>query len=105
MILRLHDGTEFTITDFTSNSFLMECATFADAVSAYQTIAPNISIVTVENDGEVVFSAEDLISDGVQMTPTDGGTFLLILYYHGARASGADDEYATIGRILMGEEE
>lgn len=103
MILTINNESTYTISDFTSNSFLMDCPTFLEATNAYQDIAANLAHVTVEKDGEVVYSAEGLTSDGLQITPTSNG-YTAIIYFHGAKASGADSEYAEIGRILMGEE-
>lgn len=102
MKLIVSNGSEYTINDFTSNSFLIDFETFSEAANAYQEITSNMSKVTVEKDGEVAYSAENLISDGVQFTPVENG-YMAILYYHGAKIA-TDREYAIIGRILMGEE-
>lgn len=104
MTLKLSNGVEITITDYTSSSFLLECDTFEEAAAAYQTIAENIYSVSIGKDGETIYSAEGLTADGVQITPTQDGAFYVTCFYHGAKAS-TDDEYAAIGRILMGEEE
>lgn len=104
MKLILNDNTEVNINDFTSSAFLFQCATFLEAVNLYNTVTRdnNLSNVKILNGEIITFAATDLVSDGVQMTPNDEG-YSTIIYYHGAKAS-VDDEYATVGRILMGEE-
>lgn len=106
MKLVLNDNTEIDIVDFTSSAFLFQCTTFLEAVNLYNTVTGNnnLSNVKVINGEIITFAATDLTSDGIQITPNNNG-YSTIIYYHGAKATSADDEYVTVGRILMGEEE
>lgn len=102
MKLILKDSTEVEIIEFTSSSFIAECEDFLETVNLYNTIASNLSDIKVMNGELIVYAATNLEIDGVQIMKTQTG-YTAIYYYHGAKATESD-EYATIGRILMGEE-
>ena len=104
MKLVLSDGAEVGITDYTSNSFLAETETFNEAANLYSAISRGSDSVSVERDGETVWTASGLTVEGIQITRMAAG-YLAVVYFHGARAAAAEDEYSRVGRILMGVEE
>lgn len=104
MKLVLAGGGEIDLTTFTSNSFVAHADTFLEASNNYNTIVRGLSEVQIKDDGEVVYSATGLISDGVQIMVDSNGGFTAIYYFHGAKAATVEDEYSQVGRILMGVE-
>ncbi len=102
----LDNGGEIGITDYTSNSFIAEGKTFLEAVNDFETLSRNTGAVQVKQDDETVMNADGVTMDGVQVMHNQTGTFTAFYYYHGARAATVteEDEYAQVGRILMGVE-
>lgn len=104
MKLITKNGDEITITDYTSNSFLAQTATFLEAVNLYNTFITGLQEISIQDDeGTTVYMAQGLTSDGMQVTPNNEG-FCAIYYFHGAKAMTAEDEYSAVGKILMGVE-
>lgn len=104
MKLILSDGAEIALTNFTSNSFLVQAETALETFQIYDTIVRGMGKVDVQDDdGNVIYTAQSLTSDGMQIAPNDEG-FCAIYYFHGAKALTAEDEYSIVGKILMGVE-
>lgn len=104
MKLILSDGAEIALTNFTSNSFLVQAETALETFQIYDTIARGIGKVDVQDDdGNVIYIAQGLTSDGMQIAPNDNG-YSAIYYFHGAKAMTVEDEYSQVGKILMGVE-
>ena len=100
----LNSGDEIGITDYTSNSFIADGKTFLEAVNDYETLSRNTGTVQVKNEEETVLNAEGLTFDGMQVMQNQAGSYTAFYYYHGAKATTAEDEYSTVGKILMGVE-
>jgi len=104
MRLILSDGAEIALTNYTSNSFLAQVGTALEAFQTYDSITRGMGHVEVkDDDGETVYTAQGLTSDGMQITPNDDG-YSAIYYFHGAKAMTVEDEYSQVGKILMGVE-
>lgn len=101
----LPDNGEIGITDFTSNSFIADWVTFLEAVNNYQTLQGVKSLEVKNADNETVLNAEGLTFDGMQVMQNQTGSYTAFYYYHGAKAAETEkDEFATVGKILMGVE-
>lgn len=100
----LPDNSEIGITDYTSNSFIADGKTFLEAMNDYQTLARSTGALQVKNEDETVLNAERLTFDGIQVMQNQAGNYTAFYYYHGARAETVEDEFSTVGRILMGVE-
>lgn len=104
MKLILPDGAEIALTNFTSNAFLVQAETALETFQIYDTIVRGMEKVDVQDDdGNVIYTAQGLTSDGMQITPNDDG-YGAIYYFHGAKAMTVEDEYSQVGKILMGVE-
>ena len=100
----LPNNSELGITDFTSNSFIADGMTFLEAVNNYQALQGAKALEVKNTDNETVLNAEGLTFDGMQVMQNQAGSYTAFYYYHGAKATTAEDEYSTVGKILMGVE-
>lgn len=101
----LGEGVKIGVSDYTSNSFIADNLTFQEAVDGYNRLSGNTGAVQIKNEDETVLNVEELIMDGVQIMQNQAGSYTAFYYYHGAKAAETEkDEFATVGKILMGVE-
>lgn len=104
--LILKDETTIDIMESgLSGHIIMQCADQEGFNAVWQKLTPEaVEEFTVVKDGTTVQSVVNATLTGTQTVTNPDGTLTCHFYLKGDLISQSD-EYATVGRILMGEEE
>ena len=105
MKIILNDKTEVQIVDYTSNSFIILCPTQSDFLNMWAKMTEeNLAEVRIIRDETIIQVLKGLKPDGVQAVKNPDGSYTGHFYFYGATYTSDEEEYATIGKILIGEE-
>lgn len=104
--LILKDKTAIDIMESgLSGHIVMQCADSEEFNTVWQQLTPEaVEKFTVVKDGTTVQSVANATLTGTQTVTNPDGTLTCHFYLKGDLVSQSE-EYATVGRILMGEEE
>lgn len=103
----LKDGTEIVLSEFTLPLHAVVVrSTRAEVQAIWDDLTEeNLETVTIQDNGEVLFTFNDAIVLGEQIVVNADSTVTGHYYLDGTRQEPGNSEYEEAGRILLGEVE
>ena len=105
--MRLANGAEVSLSEFLMPFHAV--AVYADMnalTNVYaQFTSPNLSMVSITQDGETIQQLTDVSLESMQVVANGDETLTAHFYFNGFTANVHDADYVQAAKILLGEEE